>query len=664
MDYSEAYGRSSGRCSKCPHLLLAWLGFLLARVFDMLLIALLALLWTLLGALANSPAAAALEALKQQQTKSLRFGDRVLMSKVSMTLRHASSELVKQGSAMLSPRILRRTGSSTAAAGRSSSGRQTLDDRSASFTAQNSYSQRYSQGAVSPKPPQQPSVFITSANSSPQPASVRSSSGMTTPSSGAQPPHALLQMLQSSSPLMPHTPLQEQQQQQSQQLQQYQPHQLSPVNSEEDVANIMSSPFAATQVDIEWQQQEEQQQQQQQQQVCRQPHQSRQSCSSVQPANAGLNVSLQQQQQQQQQNHHHLQQQRSQQLQQYQPHQLSPVNSEDEAADILTSPFAASQVNIGEQEQQEQQQQQQVYGQPHQGRQSRNGLPPPYAGLTVNLQQQQQQQQQHRHHQHLHNLTHQQQQQQQQQQLVHNMQQQQQQQLSSMGSMQLSPFVTHALQHPLPPPSPAAAAAARPAVLPSPTLMHSPTSLPGALMPTSHLASSSSITWSQAVRLFNQQQQQQLAAGGVRPGAALYSISSSDAALGALPSTTIAAAADDGDDVGVSRLPVDRLALLLIAVRHLACLAQVLLDGAQIAALILTQDLMFRVPAWVAVGLSSVLLTQASTWQWVAFDCLLLSSSKASGTAVQAMVVMLLPGKRETGQCCSWPSWDVLTANI
>ncbi|WIA13549.1 hypothetical protein OEZ85_007118 [Tetradesmus obliquus] len=90
MDYSEAYGRSSGRCSRCSHLLLAWVGFLLARLLDLLIILLLALLWTLLGALANSPAAAALDKLKRQQAKSLRFGDRALMFKVSTTLRHAS----------------------------------------------------------------------------------------------------------------------------------------------------------------------------------------------------------------------------------------------------------------------------------------------------------------------------------------------------------------------------------------------------------------------------------------------------------------------------------------------------------------------------------------------------------------------------------------------
>jgi hypothetical protein len=165
--------------------------------------------------------------------------------------------------------------------------------------------------------------------------------------------------------------------------------------------------------------------------------------------------------------------------------------------------------------------------------------------------------------------------------------------------------------------------------------------LPGALLPASHLASTHSITWSQAVRLLNQRQQ--LAnigsSSGIRPGggAALYSIGSVDAASGA------AAAAADGD---VDALPPEKVALLLIAVRHMACLAQVLLDGAQIAALILTQDLMFRVPAWTAVGLSAVLLTQSSTWQWVAFECLLPGSSKASGIAVQAMIVMLMPGKR------------------
>jgi hypothetical protein len=72
---------------------------------------------------------------------------------------------------------------------------------------------------------------------------------------------------------------------------------------------------------------------------------------------------------------------------------------------------------------------------------------------------------------------------------------------------------------------------------------------------------------------------------------------------------------------------------------------QVLLDFAQIAAVILSQDLMWLLPDWVAAGLSALLMTQANTWQWVAFECLLPSYSPASGAVFQAILVMLLPGE-------------------
>jgi hypothetical protein len=41
----------------------------------------------------------------------------------------------------------------------------------------------------------------------------------------------------------------------------------------------------------------------------------------------------------------------------------------------------------------------------------------------------------------------------------------------------------------------------------------------------------------------------------------------------------------------------------------------VLLDFAQIAAVILSQDVVWLLPDWVAAGLSAVLMMQANTWQ-------------------------------------------------
>jgi hypothetical protein len=44
--------------------------------------------------------------------------------------------------------------------------------------------------------------------------------------------------------------------------------------------------------------------------------------------------------------------------------------------------------------------------------------------------------------------------------------------------------------------------------------------------------------------------------------------------------------------------------------------------------------------------LFAVLLSQATTWQWVAFECLIPRSSAVSGGRVlQSVLVMLLPGE-------------------
>ncbi|WIA09253.1 hypothetical protein OEZ85_008661 [Tetradesmus obliquus] len=84
-------------------------------------------------------------------------------------------------------------------------------------------------------------------------------------------------------------------------------------------------------------------------------------------------------------------------------------------------------------------------------------------------------------------------------------------------------------------------------------------------------------------------------------------------------------------------------ALLLMAVKHLACLAQVLLDAAQVAAVLLSLDLVLLVPDWAAQGLAGVLLTQAHTWQYVPFECLIPGGSQASAAVAQTVAVMLLP---------------------
>jgi len=58
---------------------------------------------------------------------------------------------------------------------------------------------------------------------------------------------------------------------------------------------------------------------------------------------------------------------------------------------------------------------------------------------------------------------------------------------------------------------------------------------------------------------------------------------------------------------------------------------QVVLDTAQLVAVILSQDLLWKLPDWAAAGLSGVIITQATSWQWVPFDCLLLTCPKHRG---------------------------------
>eukprot|EP00775_Hariotina_reticulata_P001789 gene1789-2123_t len=81
-----AYGRSSGRCRTCPHIALAWFGFLLARLLDLLFIALLALLWLGLGWLKASYASSAVGALKDCPGKGLTMQNSVFGPRLAKTL--------------------------------------------------------------------------------------------------------------------------------------------------------------------------------------------------------------------------------------------------------------------------------------------------------------------------------------------------------------------------------------------------------------------------------------------------------------------------------------------------------------------------------------------------------------------------------------------------
>lgn len=73
-----AYGRANGRCMACPHVALAWLRFLLARLVDLGFVALLALLWLGLGWLAASRASADYDTLKAARAECLSMRGSVL----------------------------------------------------------------------------------------------------------------------------------------------------------------------------------------------------------------------------------------------------------------------------------------------------------------------------------------------------------------------------------------------------------------------------------------------------------------------------------------------------------------------------------------------------------------------------------------------------------
>ena len=87
--------------------------------------------------------------------------------------------------------------------------------------------------------------------------------------------------------------------------------------------------------------------------------------------------------------------------------------------------------------------------------------------------------------------------------------------------------------------------------------------------------------------------------------------------------------------------------LLLLPSLLLLLHDQVMLDTSQLAAVLLSLDLALLLPGWAAAGVSALIMSQATTWQWVAFECLIPGSSALSGAVLQLVLVMLLPGENE-----------------
>uniref|UniRef100_A0A383W6K3 Right handed beta helix domain-containing protein n=1 Tax=Tetradesmus obliquus TaxID=3088 RepID=A0A383W6K3_TETOB len=101
---------------------------------------------------------------------------------------------------------------------------------------------------------------------------------------------------------------------------------------------------------------------------------------------------------------------------------------------------------------------------------------------------------------------------------------------------------------------------------------------------------------------------------------------------------------DDAGGAAAAAAAVEQAAQLHVVVEYLVCQVQVVLDGTQIGALLLSLDLVLLLPDWAARGMAFALVTQMQTWQWVAFECLLPADSAASAAVVQTVLVLLLPG--------------------
>lgn len=79
--------------------------------------------------------------------------------------------------------------------------------------------------------------------------------------------------------------------------------------------------------------------------------------------------------------------------------------------------------------------------------------------------------------------------------------------------------------------------------------------------------------------------------------------------------------------------------------------SQVVLDAWQLVAVVLSADLLLNLPDSNARGLSGLIITQHTIWQWVPFDCLMGHYSTASGAAVQTLLAVALPCEECTHAC-------------
>jgi hypothetical protein len=80
---NEVYGMKIGRCERCPHIVVSWVGFLLSRVLDLLVVGLIALLWLFYGWLSKSAAATAFVQMKHQHMIKLNMRDSVFGTMLS-----------------------------------------------------------------------------------------------------------------------------------------------------------------------------------------------------------------------------------------------------------------------------------------------------------------------------------------------------------------------------------------------------------------------------------------------------------------------------------------------------------------------------------------------------------------------------------------------------
>eukprot|EP00775_Hariotina_reticulata_P004279 gene4279-4533_t len=90
----------------------------------------------------------------------------------------------------------------------------------------------------------------------------------------------------------------------------------------------------------------------------------------------------------------------------------------------------------------------------------------------------------------------------------------------------------------------------------------------------------------------------------------------------------------------------------------------VVMDSAQIAEVVLSQNLLLGIPDAAAAGLSAVIVTQVNTWQWVPFECLFGQDSSVAGAAVQSVVVMLLPGEALSAAAGCGAGWQLLVTRM